>query len=192
MTNPLRSTRLRAALVVAVGALLAACSDAPTAATAPTAPRPGAAVNAATADPFAITASPTATLLACPSTVADSATAVIGPRGGMVGVEGSAILVPAGAVRTPTAFTIVVPASPVVQVEVHAAGVEHYQFARPVAVSISYARCSDSALPDSPLGAWWIDSATLSQLGVMAGIDDRAHRRVTFITDHLSGYAVVY
>ena len=193
MTNPLRSTRLRAALVVGVGALLAACTDAPTAATAPTtAPRPGAAVNAATADPLAVTASPTATLLACPSTVADSASGVIGPRGGMIGVEGSGIVVPAGAVRTPTAFTVVVPASPVVQVEIHAAGVAHYQFVRPVAVSISYARCAAAQLPATSFGAWWIDSATLDQLGVMAGIDDRTHRRVTFVTDHLSGYAVVY
>ena len=190
MTNPLRSTRLRATLVVGLGALLAACADAPT---APVAPRPAAAVavNAVIADPSAITASTTASLLACPSPVPDSATAVIGPRGGFVGVDGSAILVPAGAVRTPTTFTFVVPASPVVRVEIHTPDAEHYQFARPVAVSISYARCGDS-LPTAPLGAWWIDSATLSQLGVMAGIDDRAHQRVTFVTDHLSGYAVVY
>jgi hypothetical protein len=26
----------------------------------------------------------------------------------------------------------------------------------------------------------------------MAGVDDRQHRRLTFVTDHLSGYAVVY
>jgi hypothetical protein len=190
-----RSTRLRAVLLLGLGAALAACSDAP-GVTAPVAPAPRAttiaAINAAYAGPDAITASSAATLLACPSTVERSATGVIGPRGGTLGVDGSAILVPPGAVRVPTTFTFVVPASPVVQVDVSAAGVEHYQFLRPVAISISYARCDAAALPGSSLGAWWVDSSTLSQLGVMAGVDDRAHRRITFVTDHLSGYAVVY
>lgn len=190
MTNTLRSTRRRSAAIIAgLAALLTACADAPTA-SAPSAPR--AAVNASVAEPFAVTASPSATLLACPSTTSHSATAVIGTRGGVVAVAGSALVVPPGAVRTPTSFTLEVPASPVMRVEVTAEGAEHYEFRRPVAVSISYARCDDAMLPASSLGAWWIDDATLQRLGVMAGIDDRAHRRVTFITDHLSGYAVVY
>jgi hypothetical protein len=188
MTNLRRSTRLRAGFLAGVVVFLAACSDAPTA-VAPAAATP--AVNAAVAAPFARTASASAALLACPSATADSARAVIGPRGGYVGVGGSALVVPRGAVAKPTAFTFVVPASPVVQVEIHAAGVEHYEFARPVAVSVSYARCGAN-LPSAPLGAWWVESSTLERLGVMAAIDDRRHSRVTFITDHLSGYAVVY
>jgi len=169
-------------------------ADAPTAAPSSFTPPAvaGAAVNAGVAGADAIVASPTATLLSCPAAAANSASAVIGPRGGVLSVAGNALAVAPGAVRQPTAFTLVVPASPVVQVEIHAAGQEHYRFARPVAVSISYARCDDASLPASRLGAWWIDTATAQQLGVMAGIDDRAHRRVTFITDHLSGYAVVY
>ncbi|MFL5576888.1 MAG: hypothetical protein ACJ79S_13055 [Gemmatimonadaceae bacterium] len=187
MTKLLRSTRLRAAFLASAAALLAACSDAPTAPSA----RPTA-VNASVADPSAVAAPTSGTLLACPSATTQSATAVIGPRGGVVGVAGSALIVPAHAVRKPTTFTFVVPASPVVQVEIHTAGATHYEFARPVAVSISYARCAADVLPDAQLGAWWVDGATLARLGVMAGIDDRQHRRVTFITDHLSGYAVVY
>lgn len=194
MTSLLRSTHLRVALLAGLGVFLAACADAPTTAVAPSAPRAsvGAAINAAVSSPDAVTASPTASLLACSAATTDSASAVIGPRGGLVGVAGSTLAVPPGAVPKPTTFTFVVPASPYVQVEIHAANVAHYQFDRPVAVTISYARCDDAALPASQLGAWWIDSATAQQLGVMAGIDDRGHRRVTFITDHLSGYAVVY
>lgn len=189
MTSLLRSTRVRAAFLAGAAAFLAACADAPTAAAPSAAP---VAVNAAVADRSALTASPSASLLACPSATTESATAVIGPRGGAVGVAGSALVVPPGAVRTPTAFTFVVPASPVVQVEVRADGEEHYRFARPVVMSVSYARCDDAVLPATQLGAWWIDGTTRERLGVMAGIDDRRHRRVTFITDHLSGYAVVY
>jgi hypothetical protein len=193
MTSPFRSTHLRVALLAGLSGLLAACADAPTAVAPSAAPSSAnVAVNASVAVPGAVTASSTASLLACPATTTESASAVIGPRGGIVGVAGSALVVPPGAVPRATNFTFVVPASPVVQVEIHAAGVEHYAFDRPVAVSISYARCSDAQLPATSLGAWWVDSSTLSQLGVMAGIDDRSHRRVTFITDHLSGYAVVY
>jgi hypothetical protein len=186
MTNLQRSSRRGAGFLAGLVVFLAACSDAPTAA----APAP--AVNAAVAEPSARPASTSATLLACPSTTADSARAVIGPRGGSVSVGGSSLVVPPSAVATPTTFTLVAPASPVVQVEVHAAGVDHYEFAHPVTVSVSYARCDDAALPTARLGAWWVDGATLERLGVMAARDDRRQRRVTFITDHLSGYAVVY
>lgn len=190
MPNLTRSFSLRAALLTGVVALLAACSDAPTApAAAPSAPR---AVNAAVADPSAIAASPAATLFACENSRTRSASAVIGPRGGTVRVAGSALIVPPGAVPTATTFTFTLPESPYLTVDVSAAGVEHYSFARPVAISISYAHCSSASLPDAPLGAWWVDAATLEQLGVMAGVDDRQHRRLTFVTDHLSGYAVVY
>jgi len=192
MTNTLRTTaRRRFAFLAGLAALLTACADAPTA-VAPSAATNSAVVNAAVADPLAAPASPSATLLSCPSTTSRSASAVIGPRGGIVSVDGSALVVPPGAVTRPTSFTLEVPASPVVRVEVTAAGAEHYTFRRPVVVSISYARCDDAILPPTSLGAWWIDDATLQRLGVMAGIDDRTQRRVTFITNHLSGYAVVY
>jgi len=190
MPNLTRSFSLRAALLSGVVALLAACSDAPTApAAAPSAPR---AVNASVADPSATTASPAATLFACESSRSRSASAVIGPRGGMVALSGSALVVPPGAVGKPTTFTFTIPASPYLTVDVSAQGVEHYSFARPVLISISYAHCSGQGLPDAPLGAWWVNAETLEQLGVMAGVDDRQHRRLTFVTDHLSGYAVVY
>ena len=189
MPNLTRRISLRAASLAGIVALLAACSDAPTApSAAPSAPR---AVNAAVAAPSAITASPAATLFACENSKTRSASAVIGPRGGMVVVAGSALVVPPGAVSKPTTFTFTLPASPFLTVDVSARGAEHYSFARPVAISISYAHCAND-IPDAPLGAWWVNAATLEQLGVMAGIDDRQHRRLTFVTDHLSGYAVVY
>ena len=191
MPNLTRSIRLRGALLSGAVAFLAACSDSPTApvAAGSSAPR---AVNASVADPSALTASSSATLFACPNTKTRSASAVIGPRGGMVGVAGSALVVPPGAVHRPTTFTFTLPESPYLQVDVSAAGVEHYSFARPVALTINYAHCSRSGLPDAPLGAWWVDTETLERLGVVAAVDNRRLRRLTFITDHLSGYAVIY
>ena len=86
-----------------------------------------------------------------------------------------------------------IPKSPYVEIDVSAQGFEHYEFRRPVGITLSYARCADSALPKSSLDAWWIDLKTRDQLGgVIFGVDDRTHKRLTFITDHLSGYAVVY
>ena len=192
MPSSIRPLRQRAlAFVTAVAGLtvMAACADAPTAARPTASP---VAANASVAAPLAVVAPSTGSMLACPSTIADSATAVIGPRGGIVGVSGSALVVPAGAVHKPTAFTFVVPASPYVEVEVHPAQGGHYQFAHPVAITVSYARCTPAQLPATSMGAWWVDTNTLEQLGVMAGIDDRQHRRLTFLTDHLSGYLVAY
>jgi hypothetical protein len=190
MPNLTRRISLRAALLSGVVAIVAACSDAPTTpAVAPSAPR---AVNASVADPAAITASPSATLFACQTPRTQSASAVIGPRGGIVVVAGSALIVPPGAVSKATSFTFTIPASPYLTVDVSAKGAEHYSFARPVAITINYAHCSNEGLPATPFGAWWVNTSTLEQLGVMAAIDDRQHRRLTLVTDHLSGYAVVY
>jgi hypothetical protein len=190
LVRPIRQRAVAVLCAVASLSLFVACSDAPTGARQTTEAPFAASASQALSD--AVVPTTAGHALACASTISDSSTAVIGPRGGIVSVAGSALVVPPGAVRKATAFTFVVPASPIVEIEVHPATGGHYQFAHPVAISVSYARCADSALPASTLGAWWIDDATRQELGVMAGIDDRDHRRLTFITDHLSGYIVAY
>ena len=187
MRISLRGIRSYALIITA--AALAACSDSPL----PTS-SPARAENRAIA-PGALAASVSAagsSLLACPSTTARTASGVIDHKGGIVQVDGNALIVPPKAVKKKTRFTVTVPASQYVEIDVSAEGYEHYTFKRPVAISVSYARCADSALPPSSLDAWWIDPATRSALGVMVGVDNRSEKRLTFITDHLSGYAVVY
>ena len=169
--------------------LLGDCADSPVA--------PSAAMSDAALGSSSSTATPAAgttgdRLLACPAAVGDSATVVIDRRGGSVRAAGSELRVGPGAVSKPTAFTIVVPASSVMEVEIHAEGVPSYQFRHRVEVTIDYSRCAPSALPAGSLAAWYIDSSTKRGLQNMRAEDDRANQRVTFYTDHLSGYAVVY
>ena len=180
---------------VAAGAtvvLLGACADAPLAPSAAGTLPSMARVESGVKTTDALTTSDANALLACPSGVAESATAVIGPRGGAVRVAGSELVVGPGAVPRPTTFTLTVPASPVMEIDIRAGGVEHYEFKRPVLVTIGYARCPESALPATSLSAWYIDRTTHNRLDIMASIDDRPNRRLTFLTTHLSGYAAAY
>lgn len=166
--------------------LVAAC-----AVDAPSAP---ATVSAAGTLPLAAKSSPavTGTLLACPTDVGVEGSATIGRDGGTLTVDGYSLVVPAGAVPRETEFRISAPASQVLEVEISADKRKDYKFKAPVTVTLSYARCADSALPADALTAWWIDAATKSKLGEMPATDDRAARTITFSTDHLSGYAIAY
>lgn len=129
-----------------------------------------------------------ATLLACPVSKSRSATEVIDARGGQLDLSGHEVRIPAGAVTQPTAFTISVPASDHLVVEVWAAGVEHYRFAKPVEMTISYKRCAKQG-PKS-FSAWFIERATGTMIELMGGTDDKHRRSVSFLTDHLSAYAI--
>jgi hypothetical protein len=127
-------------------------------------------------------------LLYCPVKRAKSSTQVIDSRGGSLRLAGHSIDVPAGAVLAPTAFTISVPASANMEIDISAAGDEHYRFARPVEITISYKRCDKQGPFD--FSVWYIDRATGALLERMDGVDDKRHRSVTFLSDHLSGYAI--
>lgn len=161
----------------------AACSDAPP---APPTGAPAAPARAiATADAGA--------LFECSAGAAASASRIITPAGGILAAGGHAIAIPRGAVASPTRFTITAPASRYVEVAIEAEGVEHYQFQRPVVVSLDYSRCGAAAeqIPAS-FTAWYVQDGTRSFLADMGGVDDRFSHRLFFSTDHLSGYAVAY
>lgn len=132
-------------------------------------------------------------LLACPTADERRAQAVIGPEGGTLGAGRSSITIPAGAVAAPTTFEVVVPASPYMEVQIHAVGHASYVFATPAAITIGYGRCPDGAVPaDAALEGVHVESGTRSVLERMGGNADKANKKVTFATPHLSGYIVAY
>jgi hypothetical protein len=169
------------ALAVGCVAILAACADAGI-----TAPDAAAPLSLASAR---LESGPS--LLACPGLNTQSASAVIGAAGGSLSVGGQVMTVPAGAVPTPTLFTMSVPPGRYMELDIDAAGQEHYAFAKPVSITVDYSRCRGQAIPLS-LAAWYIDSESKTLLENMGGVDDRSGRRLTFVTDHLSGYAIAW
>jgi hypothetical protein len=135
----------------------------------------------------------TAKLVSCPSKESESSAALVTPLdGGTISVGGTQIAIPAGAVTTPTLFTVTVPASKYVEVEITALGVEHFLFDRDVTITIDYGRCTRSDIDAAPLTAWYIDGITDTPLSPMGGVDDKVARTVTFTTGHLSSYAIAY
>ena len=132
-------------------------------------------------------------LLACPTHEPYSARQVIGEAGGTVAVRGTSITIPAGALLEPTEFEVTIPESPYLEIEIHAAGHDSYQYQKPATNTIKYSNCSDNSVPaGARLVGAYIDSETNQVLEVMGGTDDKTARRVSFSTWHLSGYAVAY
>lgn len=130
------------------------------------------------------------TLIQCSAAEPASATSLIGPLGGVVSVGNNRVVIPANAVLQTTAFTLKIPASRYVEIEVTANGAEHFVFASPVTVTLDYDRCVRNDILRAPLMVWNIDPVSKSLLKQMIGVDDRITRSITFSTIHFSGYAV--
>ncbi|HEU4564449.1 MAG TPA: hypothetical protein VFS05_07370 [Gemmatimonadaceae bacterium] len=173
-------------IAVVVGGLILAAFGCREAATGPRATAP----VLHDIDSTATTVVTSAQLLVCPADTTLTTSGIIGPLGGTLQVGGASITLPPGAVLAPTPFTLTVPASRYMEVEIHAGDAEHFVFVIPATIAISYARCQGEVTAASPLRAWYIDSVTNALLELMGGQDDRAARRVTFTTGHLSGYAI--
>lgn len=129
-------------------------------------------------------------LIECPTDRAQTAEGVIGALGGALTAGGTTINIPAGAVLSATTFKLVVPASKYMEVTINGGPLDHFDFELPVSVTIDYSRCPDAALGTDPLSVFYVDDSTKTFLENMGGTDDRAGRRITFVTDHLSGYAI--
>jgi hypothetical protein len=129
-------------------------------------------------------------LIKCPAGAAQSASSLIGPLGGVLAVEGAQVVIPANAVLSPTTFTLTVPASKYVEIDVTTGDSEHYVFSQPVLVTLDYGRCGRSDLLRAPLTAWNIDPQTKALLEPMISVDNKLTQTVTFTTLHFSGYAV--
>jgi hypothetical protein len=176
---PLRRNSLRA-LILASALLVSACAE----------PETG--------EPTALSPlSPPAqlvtqhTLLECPTSQAWASQGTVGLLGGTLDLLGTLkVHVPLGAVPVLTRFDVAIPASRHMEVAVSAAGLAHYLFQVPVTVTIDYSRCPASVLEKGPITVYHIDEQSKALLEHMGGVDDRANRRITFTTDHLSGYAI--
>ena len=129
-------------------------------------------------------------LLTCPTGPASSVTSTIGPLGGLLAVGNTQVVIPANAVLAPTTFTLTVPSSKYVEIEVTAAGSEHFLFELPVTVTIDYSRCGRSNIDLRPLAVWNIDPETKALLEPMPSVDNKLTKSVLFTTLHFSGYAV--
>jgi hypothetical protein len=128
--------------------------------------------------------------LECPVSTTTSKTALIGLLGGVIELNGHRVVIPADAVLMPTEFTLTVPASNYVEVDIKAAGQEHYEFRKPVSLTLSYARCTRTNIDKEALRIFYIDSRTKALIDDMGGTDDKAARTVTTGTDHFSGYVI--
>ena len=129
-------------------------------------------------------------LLRCPVSTTRSASGTIGLLGGSIAVDGHSISLPPGAVVFPTRFTLTVPASDHVQVEIHADGHERFQFLLPASVTMSYERCAGTDIDADDLSVWYISGLAGTLLELMGGSADPEARDITFSTDHLSGFII--
>lgn len=131
----------------------------------------------------------TPNLIECPVNSSSSTTATVGPLGGLVSVGGTSISIPAGALLSSVDVTVTVPESNLMEIDISVSGTEHFIFELPVVVTLSYARCTRN-LGLTPLSVWYIDSDTKEPLENMGGINDPLLKTMTFVTPHLSGYAI--
>ncbi len=164
--------------VVLAGALAACAPDAgPSRLTAPAAP--------------SLSTTYGATLVECPTSETHTATATVGPTGGVVSVGAHRMVVPPLAVvGLAKTFTLTVPASNYMEVQIRAGNQEHFQFLKPVSVTLDYSRCTRNNIEKRDLRVLYVDPVTKQILQDMGGVDDKNARTVTIDTDHLSGYAI--
>jgi len=129
-------------------------------------------------------------LVECPTNETTTTSAVVGLLGGVINLGGTSITIPSGALTVPTLLKVTIPASQYMEIDVTAVGFTSFVFQQPVSVTIDYSRCARSDIDQQTLHVWHIDPNTKQRLEDMGGTDDKASRRITFSTGHLSGYAV--
>lgn len=129
-------------------------------------------------------------LIECPKSQPSSNALSIGALGGTVAAAGSSISIPAGALLTGTLISLTVPASTYMEVDITANGLLTFLFLKTVTVTIDYSRCPTSVTQGKTLTVWHINTQTKALIANMNGVNDPLLRRMTFTTDHLSGYAI--
>jgi hypothetical protein len=131
-------------------------------------------------------------LIECPTDQPSASSGIIGALGGTVAAAGTSISLPAGSVPVLTSLLInlTVPASTYMEIDITANGLATFLFAKTVTVTIDYSRCPTSVTQGKTLTVWQIDPQTKLLIQNMNGVNDPAQRRMTFTTNHLSGYAI--
>jgi hypothetical protein len=129
-------------------------------------------------------------LIECPINQTSASDALIGVLGGTVAAAGTSISLPAGSVLTATLIRVTVPASTYMEVDITANDLLAFLFLKTVTVTIDYSRCPTSVTQGKTLTVWHINTQTKALIENMSGVNDPVQRRMTFTTDHLSGYAI--
>jgi hypothetical protein len=178
----------RLTLVVAALALFG-CSD------VSTRPEEGAVRPDTTQGPDTLTAPDTGgiaqrRLIECPTLQTSSNAGMIGVLGGTIAAAGTSIVLPAGSVLLGTLIRVTVPASTYMEVDVTANDLATFLFLKSVTITIDYSRCPASVIAGKTLTVWHINSQTKALIQNMNGVNDPVQRRISFTTDHLSGYAI--
>lgn len=132
-------------------------------------------------------------LLVCPTNTTLTGAFTADPLlGGSLTLGGTTVSIPSGAVSVPQLFVLTIPASKYMEIEVHADGLTSFLFNQPATISIDYSRCSDEKIAGKTLQAWYMNNLTDTLLENMNGTDNRAARKISFQTGHLSGYGVAW
>ena len=187
MTYPMcRRSRYLFVLTLGLAFAVTGCSD------VVTRPEKGAVVPTDTSvvptDTTTAPASPQ--LIQCPTTQTATSSGLVSLLGGVITAAGTSISIPQGALLSVTLIGVTVPASTYMEVDITANGLASFQFQKAVTVTIDYSRCPTSVTAGKTLTVWHINPETKQLLTNMSGVNDAALRRITFTTDHLSGYAI--
>jgi len=129
-------------------------------------------------------------LIECPANQASASSVFIGVLGGSVAVAGTSISLPPGSLLASTLINLTVPASTYMEVDITANNLATFLFLKSVTVTIDYSRCPTSVTQGKTLTVWHINTQTKALIANMNGVNDPVQRRMTFTTDHLSGYAI--
>jgi uncharacterized membrane protein YfcA len=129
-------------------------------------------------------------LIECPTSQTASTSVTLGILGGIVSAAGSSILIPPAALLSATLMTFTVPASTFMEVDITANSLVNFIFRANVIITIDYSRCAPSVTQGKTLTVWQIDPQTKALIRNMNGVNDPANRRMSFTTNHLSGYAI--
>lgn len=129
-------------------------------------------------------------LIECPTAQTATRTGLVGVLGGTVAVAGTSISLPAGSVLASTLIRVTVPASTYMEVDVTADDLLSFLFLTRVTITIDYSRCPASVTQGKTLTVWHINTQTKALLENMHGVNDPVQRKISFTTDHLSGYAI--
>jgi hypothetical protein len=129
-------------------------------------------------------------LLHCPLSFSASSSATIGSGGGSLSVNGHELRIPEGAVTSPQKFTVAITASEYLELDIRADGHDHYVFAKPVRITVSFDRCVDAALLEDELRVYYIDPDTKDAIEDVGGTVNTSDSSIAAWTDHLSDYAV--
>jgi hypothetical protein len=174
---------MRRVLVLAALVVLGACGD-----QQPTEP-----IKPAAGGSLSGLLSSTANLVECRTDETVTSSGSITEAGGSLAIGGTIVVFPPGAVLGATNFTLTIPASKYVEVQIRATGHEYFDFQEgsPAVVTIDYSRCNRSDVLVKPLSVWYINSEKEPETN-MGGVDNKLTRSITFTTPHLSGYAIAF